>query len=354
MRKFVYFLKSVGLTFLLLQLFYPQMASACSRALWKTDQATVLSRTMDWSGDIKSNIWIYPRDMEQDGLADGNSMKWVSKYGSVVTTAFDAIATDGMNEKGLAAHIFWLVETDFGARNESVPGLSVLMWLQYYLDNFASVDEAIRATQASPFQVESFEIGQSMTVHLILEDAYGDSAILEYVDGKLNIYHDTSYTVATNSPTFDKQLENLKQYKTFGGDKPLPGSTESTHRFVRAAYYASNLPAPTSAYDAIVKILSVSHNVAMPYGASTEDRPEPSETVWHTALDLTHHIYYFLPTATQHLMWVNLDKVNLSSGAPILKLDVVHHPEFVGDVTTKFQSGMMMRNPKTIRLPKQS
>ena len=41
----------------------------------------------------------------------------------------------------------------------------------------------------------------------------------------------------TNSPTFEKQQENLKQYQGFGGNKPIPGTSSAQDRFVRASYY---------------------------------------------------------------------------------------------------------------------
>jgi penicillin V acylase-like amidase (Ntn superfamily) len=56
-----------------------------------------------------------------------------------------------------------------------------------------------------------------------LSDKSGDSAVIEYKDGKPQIYHDRRYTVMTNEPTYDVQIENLKKYRTFGGDQPLPG-----------------------------------------------------------------------------------------------------------------------------------
>jgi choloylglycine hydrolase len=43
-------------------------------------------------------------------------------------------------------------------------------------------------------------------LHLSLSDATGDSAILEYINGKLVIHHGSQYRVMTNSPTFDQQL----------------------------------------------------------------------------------------------------------------------------------------------------
>ena len=49
------------------------------------------------------------------------------------------------------------------------------------------------------------------TLHLSISDANGDNAIFEYVNGKLKIHHDPSYTVMTNSPVFDEQLA-INQY----------------------------------------------------------------------------------------------------------------------------------------------
>ena len=323
---------------------------ACTRAMWVNDQAVVVARTMDWNGDMKSNLFVLPRGMEREGLADVNSLNWTSKYGSIMTAAYDAISTDGVNEKGLAAHIFWLVESDYGKRDPSLPAISILMWEQFYLDNFASVDEAVSYTQAHPFQLEPFELDQPMTLHLIINDASGDAAIFEYIDGKLHIYHGREFTVTANSPSFDKHLENLRAYKGFGGDKSLPGTTDSTDRFVRAAYYANHLPEPSSSRDAITKILSVINNTAMPYGTSSAERPVPSETIWETAIDLTHHIYYFESTTNRNLLWANLDKFDLNPGAPVLKLDLVRRTHLSGDVTDKFVPVDMLDQPKSIKL----
>lgn len=324
-------------------------AFACTRALWVTDNSVIVGRTMDWKGEMGANIWVYPRGVKRDGLAEDNSISWISKYGSIVTTAYDTMATDGMNEKGLAVHIFWLNESDYGQRDPSLPGISVLMWMQYYLDNFASVDEAMKFTQSNPFQVESYELDDPVNLHFIFEDASGDSAIVEYINGEPHIYHDRSYVAAANSPTYDQQLTNLGLYKGFGGQKPLPGTTDSMDRFVRAAYYVSHLPNPQSERDAISKILSVTSNTAMPYGTSSDERPTPSETIWHTALDLTHRNYYFVSTSNHNLIWASLDKFNLDKGAPILKLDLVNRSDLSGDVTHEFKAESGFKNPKGLK-----
>jgi hypothetical protein len=75
----------------------------------------------------------------------------------------------------------------------------------------------------------------------------------------------------TNEPTYDKQIENLKQYRTFGGDKPLPGERTPTDRFVRAAYYAENLPKPTSRDEGAAYTFSVIRNISVPFGKPADD-----------------------------------------------------------------------------------
>ena len=84
----------------------PEYADACTRVVYKgTNRTVVTGRTMDWKEDPRSNLWIFPRGMERNGQAGSNSLKWVSKYGSVITSAYDICTTDGMNEKGLVANL---------------------------------------------------------------------------------------------------------------------------------------------------------------------------------------------------------------------------------------------------------
>jgi choloylglycine hydrolase len=83
-----------------------------------------------------------------------------------------------------------------------------------------------------------------VTVHLALDEAGGDSAILEYVGGTMRVHHSPSFTVVTVSPPFEEQLERLRGFAGFGGEAPLPGTTEAADRFVRPA--SSTSPAPTS------------------------------------------------------------------------------------------------------------
>ena len=211
---------------------------ACTRVVYQGNKDMVITgRTMDWKEDTRSNIWIFPRGMERNGEVGKDPMRWKSKYGSVVTSAYDICSTDGMNEKGLVANLLWLAESSYPQWNGEKPALSIAAWVQYMLDNFATVSEAVSEIEKNTFDVVSDMMpdGTRMaTLHLSISDATGDNAIFEYIDGKLNIHHNRSYQVMTNSPVFDQQLALDDYWKTIGGTTFLPGTNRAADRFVRA------------------------------------------------------------------------------------------------------------------------
>jgi choloylglycine hydrolase len=98
-------------------------------------------------------------------------LRWTSKYGSLVAGS-PAGAVDGINEKGLAVNMLWLGTSNFGKYDASKPSIGVGHWLQYQLDNFATVAEAVSYMKASPYQVVpgTFDELKSM-VHLAIANA---------------------------------------------------------------------------------------------------------------------------------------------------------------------------------------
>ena len=69
------------------------------------------------------------------------------------------------------------------------------------------------------------------TVHLSLSDASGDSAIFEYVNGRLVMHHDVSHQVMTNDPLFEEQLAVQGYWENVPGTVLLtPEASRLTHR----------------------------------------------------------------------------------------------------------------------------
>lgn len=342
--------KILSICIALIMIFSSREAYSCSRALWAPEgQPSITGRNMDWPDKMGTKLRIMPRGVKRNGLAGMNSLEWTSKYGSVVATVWDEIVCDGLNEKGLDANILYLTASDYGRRDITRPGLAISQWVQYYLDNFATVAEAVEATKKINFQmlpVYLLDNGKKVEVplHLSLSDARGDSAIIEILEGKTVIHHGKEYTVMTNSPTYDEQLVLLKQYEGLGGNKPLPGTSEAEDRFARAAYYLKLLPAEPEDYrEAVAGVLSVMRNAATPIGVNNPTHPNISMTQWISIADSTDRIYYFEFTRLPNVFWVELDEFDLNAGAPEMELDLMPNPALSGDVSKDFKETAPLR-----------
>lgn len=324
---------------------------ACTRILKAdSDQAVMVGRSMDWMDELHTDLVVYPRGIDRNGETKGKNRVWTSKYGSIATTAYGDITTDGLNEKGLATHILWLAASDYGTPSRKKPGLSVKWWAQYYLDNFSTVKEAVDFTANQSLKLTPYfhkDAGRWMQVHLVLEDATGDSAILEYTNkGKLHIYHDRTNTAATNDPTYDQQLANLKSYRAFGGEKTLPGTNSPTDRFVRSSHYARSMKKVSSVNEELAAMFSILSNTSQPYSSFSAENPYDSKTLWRVVSDLTNKVYYFQSTDSLKLLEVKMNKFNIAKGASIMHLDLEKHPDYVGAVEDKFQAHYALNGVK--------
>ncbi len=322
----------------------------CTRVLWPDANGAVLvGRNMDYHRDLATNLWKLPRGIQRDDGVE-SKLRWSAKYGSVAVTALDLMTVDGMNEAGLAGHILWLAESDYGVYDSARPVLAQSVWLQYFLDNFATVADAVawaRSNQLQVFQLTDPSSGETPAIHLALDDASGDSAIVEYVAGELRIHHSRDYPVMTNSPPFEQQLELLAQVEGFGGSKPLPGSTLAADRFARAAYYVKRLAQPSTPVEAVAALFSVMRNVAQPFRLPDPGKPDASQTIWQTVADLTRRRLVFESTTRPNIVWVELAQLDFSEGSGESKLDLASglaiENGLVGNVSDKFAATSGLR-----------
>lgn len=335
-RKYNFTLWIIGFGIALGALFYE--TEACTRAVYVGDGNLVITgRTMDWKEDMKTNLYSFPRGIvRKAGLTD-NSVQWTSKYGSVTAAGYDIGTADGMNEKGLVANLLFLVESDYQRPNDTRPVLGIAYWVQYVLDNFATVGEAVEELEKDRFQIDAPELpnGVATKMHLAISDAEGNSAIVEYIGGKIMIYKGKQYQVLTNSPVYDQQLAINDYWKQIGGLKMLPGTNRAADRFVRASFYINVIPKSANPQIGVAGVFSVMRNVSVPLGISTEDQPNISTTIWRSVSDQKNLKYYFESTLLPNVFWIDLKKIDFSEKAPILKLPLTGGEIYAGDAASK-------------------
>ena len=200
-------------------------------------------------------------------------LRWQAKYGSVAFNVLlpakgqpygvDQVAAgvDGMNQAGLKVGSYYLMETGFPAPDQR-PVLDVAIWVQYLLDNFATVAEAVADARAGRFRLAA--VGTDLVevkLHLFLHDRAGDTAVLEYLGGKLVVHQGPAIRVLTNTPYAQARAALPAPGAAWG---PVPGGEGSLDRFVRGAYYLAHVPPLAPGRDAVdvglavVQILSTS------------------------------------------------------------------------------------------------
>jgi penicillin V acylase-like amidase (Ntn superfamily) len=330
----------------------PRLAEACTRALYVAKDGTVIvGRSMDWGEDMHSNMWVLPRGMKRDGRGGKNTVSWESKYGSLVVSAYDIGTAEGMNEKGLVVNELALVESNYGKPAEGAKVISLSTWPQYVLDNFATVADAVADLRKENFRVQTVVLGtgRPANMHLVISDVTGDSAVFEYVDGKLVVHHGKQYRVVTNSPTYDKQLAIMEYWREAGGtSKSLPGTSRAADRFVRASFlldvlpgevsptYISGTPEQSFKFQAPMAVLSLMRSVGTPLGFANEEQPWVSSTIWRTVSDSTNRVVIFDSALTPATFWVKLDELDLRPGAPVKKLQLAGGKSYSGNALGQF------------------
>lgn len=297
---------------------------------------------MDWPESTQPLVVAMPRGRKRNGglvgaqvMVTENPLTWTSRYGSLVTTIYGIGTIDGFNERGLAAHGLYLDSTDFGDRDSSKPGVQTGLWVQYLLDQAETVADALALMEA--IQVVLINVrGFDANLHVALEDASGDSAIIEFADGKPVVHHGRQYTLMTNDPTYEEQLELLAQHDFSHptGSTPVPGNVNAVDRFQRAAYFSGLLPEPADERQAVAAVMAIARNVSVPFGAPYEDFGVYN-TEYRTVCDLTNRTYFFELTSSPSVLWAQLDGLDISAGVQPHAVNP-YDESLAGDVTSKF------------------
>lgn len=314
-----------------------QAASPCSRVVFLGDSTTnyvMVGRTLDWRTPIPTNIYVYPQGIEKQSMPSGAMLTWTSKYGSVIAVGYDGGVTEGMNEAGLVVNGLFCKGTIYkeAIGDSNMPVMSLSMFISYFLDNFATVDEVSSWLADNQFAIfgKTFDGGTVSTLHWAMTDKTGMTLLMEYENGNLNLYKSRDLQVLTNDPPMHQMQAIDKYWEGIGGANMLPGTVKSADRFVRASFFIKHVPDNVGYDDSIGSLASIMGTVSVPYGYEIQGEPNVSSTQWRSISDATGLKYYFKFADSLSTFWVDLGHLMLTPGAPVLKLDTSKHADFSG------------------------
>lgn len=315
-------------------LMVPSEAKGCSRVLYRgLDSLFVVGRSLDWKTPIPTNLYVYPRGMAKKGSDAPGAVEWTSKYGAVYAVGYDGGITEGMNEMGLVVNGLFCKGTVYdNPDTQGRPPMSLAMFVGWLLDMNATTQEVVDLLTRHEFTIggATFDGGTVSTLHWGITDATGHSAILEFDHGNVKIYDMGDYLVMTNDPQWPAMTAIIDYWNKVGGQHMLPGTVTSPDRCVRANYFAHHVKPVDDAALAVSITRSIVEYVSVPYTYMIEGEPNLSSTQWRSYADIKNRRYYFDIVTNTGCYYIDLMKLDLYDGAPVLKLDTSKAVDLAG------------------------
>jgi choloylglycine hydrolase len=327
-------------------LIFPAMAQACTGITLKGADGTIVhSRTLEWGEfnlfprlDIVPEGYVFESEKMPDGKA---GMKWKTRYGFVGISMLHKNAyVDGLNEKGLAAGMFYLpgfskypaYQSD--KASSSMAPTDLLSYVLSCCSSVADAREALTKIHVAPVIEPS--LGFTAPMHLMITDRTGTSIVVEFIDNKMVVF-DAPLGVITNSPNYDWHMTNLRNYinmsavslptKKLSGDDfaplgygtgmlGLPGDFTPPSRFVRAVAFSQAARKTTGGYDTVRESFRILDNFDVPIDATevAENAKRGgkkmfSSTQITTAADTKNEVFYYHTQFNRRVRKVELKKI---------------------------------------------
>jgi penicillin V acylase-like amidase (Ntn superfamily) len=291
---------------------------ACTTFLINKNGQLVFGRNYDWVSDagiVCTNL----RGLSKSSLTQGNAktISWISKYGSITFNQYGKeFPTGGMNEKGLVVELMWLDETQYPAADNRA-ALNVLQWVQYQLDNHATVSEIIASDKL--IRIDN----DGPPLHYLVADASGKSATIEFLNGKMVVHQGSElpFSVLTNS-TYESSVRYAGSANAGSGNNDLAFADNSIQRFTKACSMLKQYESTSTAKPAVDQAFEILDAVS-----------QGEFTVWSIVYDISKKQIHFKTGRAKQVKTVRFDAFDFSCGVASVAFDM--NKSTNGDVSKK-------------------
>ncbi|MGI8917511.1 MAG: linear amide C-N hydrolase [Pyrinomonadaceae bacterium] len=309
MKRFYPSVVSLVIVFLL-----SHVAFACTTFRLKRNGEVLFGKNYDWMGG-EGLIFVNKRGVAKSAVSEGrpHSARWVSKYGSVTFNQYGREnPSGGMNEAGLVIELMWHAEAQY-PKTEGVPIVGTLEWIQFQLDNSATVAEVINNSV-------KVQIASEIPLHYLVSDKAGNTATIEFLNGKLLAH--VGKTLTMSALTNDSYEKSVKYALATPFKKAR--TTSSLDRFVRAAKSTAEFEQqPKTEQDAVNYAFEILSNVA-----------QPGYTQWSIVYDQKRGKIYFRTLQSPQIKMIRAAAFDYSCASAVTMFDA--NSKDAGEVTLKF------------------
>ena len=213
-------------------------------------------------------------------------------------------------------------------QNKALSPLQFPTWLLTQFATVAEVKANLKNVVIAPTIFPAW--GLVPPLHYVVYDKLGNSIVIEPLNGKLIVY-DNPLGVMANSPTFDWQMTNLRNYinispinvsqvKVNGielaqfsqgsGLHGLPGDFTSPTRFVRAAFFSAMALPSANAQQTVFQVFHILNQFDIPMGSVRDissGKMMPEYTMVTVVKDPVHLDYYYKTYQNQDISVIHLN-----------------------------------------------
>jgi choloylglycine hydrolase len=346
-------------------------AEACTSIFIKTaDGLPFYARTMEYAQQLHGSVFTVPKGTAFTGtLPDGSAagLKWKAKHGFVGMGSFgQPSCIDGINDAGLVAGGLLFPgyagyqPFKMGKAGRTIAQFDVINWILSQCASVADVRAGLKdiVVAQGPENLRGVAVG-ALPLHYTVHDATGASIVIEYADGKCNIY-DNPLGVLTNAPDFpwmriylgnfvNLSAVNAKPIDMDGfkvdptgqgsGMLGLPGDFTPPNRFLRMVALSQAARPVTGADAGLALAITIIDNVDIPYGTTRDKTPQGvvyDMTQWVSAADVSRGRYYFRTYANKNWSYVDVKAALAKAGSHMTNLPI-EKPAAYPDVTAQSQ-----------------
>ncbi|MDH5654740.1 MAG: linear amide C-N hydrolase [Spirochaetia bacterium] len=327
----------------------PEPILPCSTMSYSFKENTYLARNYDFPfghGMLVTN----KRNMRKAGLISHTehmhlAAEWKSKYGSITFNQFSReLPTGGINEKGLAVELMWLIGSRPG-KPDSRKAVNELQWIQYQLDHYKSVREM--KINAEKIQI----ISTAAPLHYIACDASGECGIFDFHENQVTVYTGKTLEekISTNHFYKDKNISDKEiDISTHYKNEEKIALRDSSRRFQLLSQFLKNpvqenpVEYGFSGIDAVKGKMSIFRRMIYLI------KGQNPATHWQIVYSLQKKEIFFRTHSSKKIKKVSLDHFDYSCRTPVHILDIDH--KAAGNANDAFKTYERSDNERIVNL----
>jgi len=288
---------------------------ACTTFCFMQDNAWIYGRNYDWNSE-RCLIMVNKRGVTKTALTKDNPAQWNSKYGSITFNQYGReFPLGGMNEAGLIIEILWLDQTTYPAADQR-QAVSGLQWVQYQLDNCATLEEVVASDRKLRIT------NRSAPLHFFVCDRTGSAAAIEFLDGKMVVHtgRDLPQSALTNST----YASSMRVYEDIIND-------ETKESFLRADYSLKRFFWAARGVD---EWGTEGNESPVDYAFEILNKVSVPSTMFRIVYDPGHNRIHYFNHSNRQVRSINCSAFDYSCKTPVKVLDI--NAGQTGDVTAMF------------------